>query len=398
MMVRTFGAWAALLSAAAPGVAAAEEATVPVGFVRPEADELRPVYGLRLARKLAEVEPLDIHPAQWSSPFIGEDNTLAYVATDQGVLHALWISSGRTLWKRSDLGQLGRAMGQVGDVLIVGAGGFLIGLEGFSGKEVWRTDVGGVVGGAIVRTGTVAIVPIRPNTFLAIDGGKGEVLWRVKRPKPEGITVRGQAAPAVDPRRGRVYLGSSDGYLLAVSLETGETAWAVKLSAPAADEPFGDVDTTPVLLSGGRTIAAAAYNHGVFGLDAEDGRILWRNLSLLHVTDLAEVPGAPWLVASIGDGQVAGFDPQGGGVRWRYRLSKGVPTGPIPLEAGFVAVGSSKGPLAILESMSGRPVQLVTPGSGMSADPFARGPDLAVWTNKGLFLALRLGEGTGIVQ
>lgn len=384
----------AVLIAGAPAGAASEPSDR--GWVRPELEELRSVYGLRWVRRLDEPEPLEVNPTQLVPPLVSNDGALIYAANSRGVLHGVWSSSGRVLWKRSDLGQIGRGMGQVGDTLIVGAAGALYGLEGYSGKEQWKLELGSIVGGPITLTGTTtAIVPVRPNGYVAIDGYTGKVLWRVKRPKPEGISVRGQAPARVDRARGRVFLGSADGTVYGVSLQNGETLWAAKLSSPSPDEPFADVDTQPVLLDGGQTVIAASYNGGLAALAADSGRVLWKNDELVHLTHLEQISGSPWLVGCLGDGQVLGIDPADGKIRWRYKLrSDGVPTRAIALDRGLVGVGSSKGSFAILEGLSGRPVQLVTPGSGLTAQPHARGRELAVWTNKGHLLGLRFGEGT----
>ena len=382
------------LIAAAPAGAASEP--TDRGWVRPELEHLRSVYGVRWVRRLDEPELLQVNPTQLVPPLVSNDGALVYAATASGVLYGVWTSSGRILWKRSDLGQIGRGLGQVGDTLIAGAAGALYGLEGYSGKEQWRVDLGGIVGGPITRTGTTtAIVPVRPNGYVAIDGYTGKVLWRVKRPKPEGISVRGQAQAQVDRARGRVFLGSADGTVYAVSLQNGETLWAAKISSPRPDEPFADVDTQPLLLDGGQTVIAASYNGGIAALAADNGRILWKKEELLHLTHLEQVTGAPWLVGCVGDGQVVGIDPADGKIRWRYKLrGDGVPTRALALDHGLVGVGSSKGPFAVLESLSGRPIQLITPGSGLTAQPHAKGRELAVWTNKGHLLGLRFGEGS----
>lgn len=371
------------------------------GWVRPEHDALSPVYGLRRVMRLAEpsgsVLALNNHPEQWAQPFIGNDGSLIYVATDAGVLEARWINSGKLLFKRDDLGQLGAAMAQVGDILLVGSDGGLHGLEGYSGKEQWKTDLGGTVGGPITVTGTVAIIPVRPSGYVALNGLTGEIRWRQKRGKAEGITVRGTAGAAVDTKGHRIYGGAGDGSVSALGLDTGELLWTTKLSSQKADEPFPDVDTRPLLADQGRVLLAASYNGGLAGLDPKTGAVLFKKPELLHITGLAEVKGGAWVVASMGDGQAIGLDPRDGRVRWRYRLKKGgVPNWPLGLEHGLVAIPSLNGPLAILDASTGRPVQLVNPGSGLSALPFARNKDLAVWTNKGHLLLLRLGEGSSV--
>ncbi|MFO0725053.1 MAG: PQQ-binding-like beta-propeller repeat protein [Myxococcota bacterium] len=394
-------ATALLLSLASlPSVAATPSSggTAGTGWVRPEHDSLSPVFGLRRVIRLSEpVGFLNIHPEQWAQPFIGNDGSLVYVATDGGLLAALWINSGKLVFKRTDLGQLGASMAQVGDVLLVGSDADLHGLEGYSGKEQWKTELGGTVGGPITVTGTIAIVPVRPSGYVALNGLTGEIRWRQKRGKAEGISVRGTAGASVDAKNKRVFTGAGDGSVSALSLDTGEVLWTTKLSSGKSDEPFPDVDTRPLLADQGRVLLAASYNGGLAGLDPKTGAVLYKKPEILHLTGLTEVKGSAWVVASLGDGQAIGLDPRDGRVRWRYKLKKGgVPNWPVPLEHGLVAIPSLSGPVAILDASTGRPMQLINPGSGISAMPFVRGKDLALWTNKGHLVLLRLGEGTSV--
>ena len=383
--------------AAIVGTTAAWAEEGGAGWVRPEPQTLGTVYGLRRLIPISEAPPLlSARPEQWVGPLLSTDSTLTFVGPESGGLFALWTGSGRVLWKRPDLGRAGLGMAQVGDVLVVGIDSALVGLEGYSGKEQWRTELGAVVGGPITVTASVAIVPVRPNGYLAINGLTGAVKWRLKRPKPDAITVRGQAAAEVDRAAGRVYVGTSVGEVLALSLDTGGVLWTARLASPKTDEPFPDLDTQPLLLDGGRTVLAASYNGGMASLDAATGAVRWARPDLKHVTGLTHVDGSAWVVASVGDGQVVGVDPVQGHVRWRYRLQSGVPTAPIGLEHGLVAIGGSRSALTILDGATGEPRQLVTPGSGISAPLHRRGRELVAWTNKGHLMLLRLGEGTSV--
>jgi len=366
------------------------------GWIKVEPDKLGTVYGLRRVVKLAGPPPLLQRAEQWVGPLLASDGALTFVAPEAGGLFAIWTGSGKTLWKRDDIGRLGLGMAQIGDVLMVGTESVLVGLEGYSGKEQWRTEIGGVVGGPITVTSSVAIVPVRPNGYVAINGLTGEVKWRLKRAKTDGITQRGQAAAEVDRARGRVYVGTSAGEVLALSLDSGEVLWTAKLASKKADQPFPDVDTRPLLMDGGRTLIAASYNGGLAALDPATGTIRWQKADLEHITGLTQVDGSAWVVGTIGDGQVVGLDHVEGRIRWRYRMRGSVPTAPLGLEHGLVAVGASKGALTILDGSTGQPRQLVTPGSGISAPIDRQGKELVVWTNKGHLLLLRLGQGTAV--
>jgi hypothetical protein len=145
---------AAALSSALPTAASAAGTTPTalqkkapsLGWVRPDPGELRRVYGVRFTRTLADPAPLELHPMQLGTPFITKDSALAVVATEGGLLAAISIETGRMAWKRTDLGTLGRSLGQVEEVLVVGSESSLVGLEAQSGKTLWKLDVGGEVG------------------------------------------------------------------------------------------------------------------------------------------------------------------------------------------------------------------------------------------------------------
>ncbi len=385
----------ALALIAAPiSAEAAPEATL--GFVKPETDTLRNVYGLRRAVRVANPELLDFNPEEWSAPLISRDNGLVFAGTTDRSLHAVWIGSGKTLWVNKGFGDFGRYMAQHRDTLIAGVDSSVVGIEGFTGKTLWKVEVRGPVGGPITVTGTVAVVPVRSNSFVAVDAVSGKELWRIKRPTPDGITVRGQAAATVDRRNGRVFLGFSDGYLVAVRLQDGEQIWAAPLGNERA--LFADVDTKPILLEGGRSVLAASYNGGLVRLNAETGRAIWKKPDVSHLTGLEKIPDAQLVAASFGDGEILGIEPLGGTVRWRYKLDDGTPGRPVALGDGLVLASSTAGTAAVLEIASGRPVQVLSGGAGIHGTPAVRGHDIAILTDRGMILLHRKGEGTGVVH
>lgn len=364
------------------------------GWVRPSPTELTKVFGLRWAVQLAEPATLTLQPEQWSAPYVTRDRALVLAATSSGRLEARSITTGDVVWKRLGLGALGASMAECRGRVLVSSGSTLFALDVDKGEERWRLDLqGGGIGGGIVVTGTVAIVPVRSNTYLAIDAVKGSVLWRAKRPTPDGITMRGQATPAIDVAAGRVYLGFSDGVLNAVSLATGELAWTATLGRAA--QAFADIDAEPILVDGGRTVMVASYSGGLFGLDAATGKVSWKRDALARITGLARAGATGLVIGSHADGQVLGLADDGT-VRWRYRLRHGAPTDAVDLGRGLVAIGSTEGSLAILDARTGKPRQLVGTAAGLSVAPSWRDPELALFTNEGMLVALRFGRGSGI--
>jgi outer membrane protein assembly factor BamB len=272
----------------------------------------------------------------------------------------------------------------------------VLGLEVQTGKQLWQLEVGGELGAEPVATGTAtAILAVRPETYLLLDAKHGTQRWRFKRPGVEGISVRGQAPAEVDFKRKRVYVGLSSGEVAALSLDHGDGVWITAVGKK--NDPFPDVDARPILTRGGKELLVASYNGGVARLDANNGQVLWRDDKLKRITAAEAPPESRWAVLSHGDGEVIGVSKDSGQVRWRYRLKRGSPSPPRSLGHGLVAVASTDGPVAILDASSGRPVQLVAPGQfGFASTPFARGQDLVLFSNYGVFVALRFGEGSGV--
>lgn len=361
-------------------------------FTAPAPDSLRRVFGVRYKRDYGSFELLQTNQEEWTVPRISDDGARVYVGTRSGVLEALDLFSGEVLWTRRDMGTLGWGLSEFRGYLVLGSDANLVAVDQQIGRDHWKVDLGGRVSAPLTVTGTVALVPIRPNNLLAVDLVEGKVLWRFGRPTPDGISVRGQCSPTVDEARGQVYMGFSDGTLVALSLKDGTTQWVSTLGK--RKDFFPDVDATPLLTTDGKGLIAASYNGGLFELDPDTGERRWAQ-PVERIFALTRVePGL--IAASLGNGQVVGLYEANGKVRWRYRAKSGYPTKAVDVGNGKLVFGTSRGPITVLETQTGRPVQLIDPGSGLSVAPAHRSPDLVALSNKGLLLVMRYGEGVGI--
>ncbi len=360
------------------------------GFVKPAPDTLHKVLGVRYTRDLATFEFFESNEEEWTIPLISDDNVRAFVATRKGKLVAFDLSTGDELWHRDDMGAVGRSMIEYQQHVILGSDSALVALDEQIGKERWRVDLDAPIGGRIARTSSIAVIPIRPNAFQAVDLEKGEKLWRAKRPTPEGITVRGQAEPSIDRAKNRAYLGFSDGALVAVDVTGGQTLW-VALIGNASDF-FADVDTPPVVVDGGKAVIAAAYNTGLFKVDAETGAVIWKQPHA-RISGLVAA-GSGLMVAVTGDRQVLGLYTENGKIRWRYKFRAGSGLAPVFIGRNQVVVSSTHGATVVLDVDTGQPVQLIATGSaGTSVPPAWDDPDMLVFSNKALLLVMRYGAG-----
>ena len=375
-------------------VASSEDRPEEKGWVRPSKDKLRVLYSARYKRDLGEFELFKTNEEEWTRPYVSKDEARLIVGTRSGRILALDAATGSLLWQRRDMGTIGVSIAEHQDMVLLGSDSDLVALNRATGETRWRLDIDGRIGGDITIHKGMVVLPVRPNAFVAVEVSAkgGTKKWRVRRPTPDGITVRGQAAARLDPDNNFAYLGFSDGALVSVTLDEGATRWVTQLGDNR--DFFADIDTQPVLVEGGKAVLAASYNTGLFKVNAENGEVIFKKGDLTRLIGLVPAEGGV-VAATHGDGQVIGLYGASGAVRWRYRLKRGAPTPPVAIEGGYLLAGCTEGPTAILKASTGEPVQLIDLSSGTSVSPFVRGKYLAAMANKGLLLGFRRGSLSG---
>jgi outer membrane protein assembly factor BamB len=145
----------------------------------------------------------------------------------------------------------------------------------------------------------------RDQGLYAISAPDGEVLWRFETLGPS------QSEPLYDAKENVVYFGSNDGSLYKVNADDGRLRWRFSTNA--------EVARRPVLLNG--VIYAANANDTIIALNASTGALIWaqhRTPALgMEVAGYAGVLVWRGLVYSaFSDGTVTAFDARTGEERW----------------------------------------------------------------------------------
>jgi outer membrane protein assembly factor BamB len=136
-----------------------------------------------------------------------------------------------------------------------------------------------------------ATLPVKKIWDYNVGGGKKQVLLRL------GL------GPAVD--NGRVFAGSDQGELLAVSMDTGKKVWLKKLGLALSAGPG----------AGYGMVVVGSTKGAVIALDAETGNVRWKtrvNSELLS----APAIGEKVVVMRAVDGHLHGFDARNGNELW----------------------------------------------------------------------------------
>jgi outer membrane protein assembly factor BamB len=190
-----------------------------------------------------------------SSPAI--DEKAAYIGSDDGFLYRVDRSRGTLLWRYRTWGPIRSSPLVCGELVVFGSDdGYLYAVQRESGQLSWRYQIGSRVISSPAKTGNFIVVG-------AQDGGvrgftlDGKLKWTHSTPKAIWAS-----ALIVDQS---VYIGSCDGHLYALGLETGELSWKLQLCRQITSSATHDGD---VLYVGGTDSV-------FYCLNRDDGAIRW---------------------------------------------------------------------------------------------------------------------------
>lgn len=246
-------------------------------------------------------------------------------------------------------------------VFVTDLGGFLHAVNRTTGAPIWSVPLEGPLSTAAIFSspveadgriiiGTVSMPPdSRGNrgfrgSVLGLDGATGEELWRVdvgSSDEGAGTAIGIWSSAAVDRERGLTFIGTGNtnrgdpldsrgNELMAIDYRTGEVVWEYRFVREATEHDV-DVGAAPNLLSvDGRDVVGVGCKCGDYALfDRETGEVLWR----VHLVDGGPAGGimAP---AAIGDGLIhvhtydftgdiereraVALDARDGSIRWTH--------------------------------------------------------------------------------
>lgn len=183
----------------------------------------------------------------WAGLALDDNGNLLYAGSDTGAVMAFDSRNGALIWLVDTLGSIrAQPTPHEGMVYVVSDDGYLYKFDGLRGTERWR---------------------------VRIDSSQEP---RKPRGTPQARFDRYGSAAAVSGRQ--VHVGSRDGHLYSLDIETGREIWR----APARDM----ITATPLVRDG--TVIFASYDNNVYAVRASDGQPVWQYATRGPVTtDLA---------------------------------------------------------------------------------------------------------------
>ncbi len=284
-------------------------------------------------------------------------------------LVALARKNGQVLWRKSLDGPLMAQPLATSDRIYAGTeAGTLFALEP-GGRELWRASLGAPLQGTFLLAYQRLYVGTADEGLHAIDPSTGKVLWSYRRSAIGGTSVRGGGNPAAIG--GKIWMGFSDGSLLALHPETG----AVDAERSFRDNlKFADIDAKVVGWRDG--ILVATYD-GRLRYLRKDFSTIWEfpagggRAPLLSDGDVIYFPSS--------DGAIYAISGNSGKEIWSHPIRRGVPTGMSLIQVKgrkLLAVTASEEKVIVIDAQTGKRVGESTLGRGSgSYGALASDPD-----------------------
>jgi outer membrane protein assembly factor BamB len=263
--------------------------------------------------------------------------------------------SGQEVWRTQILNGVEASGALINDRLFVGGNdGQFYALNAKSGAVLWTFPTRiETLAEPLLEDGVLYFLTGN-NTLYALDAVSGKQLWLYSRPDTSSLSIRGGSKPAY--RNGTLYVGFSDGSIVALLAKTGTVKWEKQLNR---NKKFRDLDTNPLVE--GDYLYLLGFDDAIYCLRAATGEQVWRSDRGGYGSPL--VVGERLYYAT-STNEFAALNKSNGEKIWSYTLRDGISTSPS-LYKGLVVFGESQGSLVFLDAAQGKKVASFDPGRGV---------------------------------
>lgn len=343
--------------------------------------------------ELPQIQPAaNLHP-MWQSEAGGQTGAgiapgisggNAYIASTEGQISKIELSSGRLLWRTAVGARVSGGVGCDSSVIVVGSPeGEVIALEAATGNVRWRARVSSEILTSPVVTGDMVLVRSSDSRIFALDAKDGRRRWVYQR-SAASLSVRSPAGIVV--ANGHAYGGFAGGKLVAIALSNGGVRWEGTVSLPRGAnelERVTDVIGLPWVTE--QEACAVSFQGRVACFGAMNGNILWsREMSSVSGLDA----DTSYLFVSDDKGAVHALNRSSGTSIWKQdRLFRRALSAPV-VYGRHIVVGDIQGFVHLLSRDTGAfTARSATDGSQIFAQPKVIDGKLMVLTRGGrLFL------------
>ncbi|MES1200291.1 MAG: PQQ-binding-like beta-propeller repeat protein [Pseudomonadota bacterium] len=260
--------------------------------------------------------------AHLAAPPVVSEGKLYFLDADQRV-RAFDAASGHQLWQqelrphhsRDHRASGGGIAASGGRVFVTTGYGFAVALDGQTGHEVWRAEVGAPFDAAPTISGSRVYAVTNDSELVSMDAATGEVQWNYQA-IAEPARILGASSPAVDGDT--VIAPFASGELVALLSANGRRLWQDSLSrngAMTSLSSINDIAGRPAIENG--VVYAASHSGVLAAIDIRSGQRAWARPFASTQT--------PWIAGDVlyavsVEGELAAFDKATGGIYWVQQL------------------------------------------------------------------------------
>ncbi len=342
-------------------------------------------------------------PRHAAPPLVAKDGSVGWFATARGLV-SLDLHDGHERWRQTttepmvgrpvvaELPAEGTAAAWGPTLYTATLGGRLYALDPLTGKPRWPepAQLDAAVQSGLSADSRYVFAAAAPAMLLAMDRGTGKPAWRWSTLVDRDYLIEGQGAPTV--HGSVVYVGTATGKLVALSTRDGALLWDATLELKERS-PYGDVDSTPVVVAGprGAVVLATSQSGGLCALASDDGRLLWRYPGE-GLGDPVVVAGGILVASALGELHLVDWK----GRRKMARKLADPVAGSIALVGDGLGLVPSERGLDVVRLADLRPLLRLASEVGFEAPLAAVGNTVIAVTNGGVVLGIGVQPGGGL--
>lgn len=268
------------------------------------------------------------------------------------------------------------------DMVYFGANdGVFYAVHANTGKIKWTSPVGAQALAAPSIADEKIFFLTGNNVVQAIKKTDGSKLWNYNRQTSSYFSVRSAATPLVI--KNTLYVGTADGYLVALNALNGSLLWERQLNT---NKKFKDVDATPII--DGEKLYISSFDGSLYCLDLVSGKTIWKfdEGGYLPPTIIGQVLYYPTTTRKL-----VALDKTNGNEMWKMENLTGVATQPR-LWRQWLTIGESEGKIKLIEPKTGKLAASFSPGRGLISTPILSESTQNIYfiSNEGNLFALRI--------
>lgn len=304
-------------------------------------------------------------PIGWASvPVINRPKKVIYVAATDGVLYALDMNNGKSVWQFKADGQLVSSPLLAGNrIYCASAEGATYCLSAADGKMIWRYDGSGIQVCCPALQGDVLLISSLDGSLKCLSATDGALYWTYKT--ESGIVSSPQTA------ENTIFVASKDKGLHAVTMDRGWCKWQVEATAPIISQPLVSSDS----------VYFASIDGMVQAVDIETGRLSWQQNLHKALTGNGTMELSSLLYCAE-DGTMSSIDRYKGTVTWQSQVT-GKVSGGIASVTGSLYVSTTNGYLQSFNMRTGALGWYANVGLEMDAMPLVTSSVIYVGTVSG---------------